>query len=53
MRDVGDAIPTTPPAILNNVFDEYNYFIISNLFYDNNPYDLNTHISKMCVQNAS
>ena len=30
---MGDA--STPPAIFNNVFNEYNFVIISNLF-DNN-----------------
>ena len=40
----GGCIP--PPAIFKNVFDEYNFFIISNLFDYNKPYALSTHNRK-------
>ena len=36
------------PAIFKHVFDEYSFFIISNLFDNNKPYALSTHNQK-CV----
>ena len=42
-----------PPAILKNVFHEYNFSIISNLFDNNKPNALSKHKSTMCEQNAS
>ena len=35
-----------PPAILKNVFDEYNFSIILNFFDNNEPYALSTHNRK-------
>ena len=35
-----------PPAIFQHVFDEYKFFIISNLFDNNKPYALSTHNRK-------
>ena len=32
-----------PPVIFHNVFDAYNFCIISNLFDSNKPYALSTH----------
>ena len=42
----GGCIP--PLAIFNNVFSEYNFSIILNLFDNTKPYALSTHES-MCV----
>ena len=39
-----------PPT---NVFDEYNFSMISNLFNNTNPCALSMHKSKMREQNAS
>ena len=41
------------PVIFNNVFDEFNFCLISNLFDNNNPYALSKHKYKKCEQNAS
>ena len=35
----------SPPAILKNIFHEYNFSIISNLFDNNKPYALSKHKS--------
>ena len=35
-----------PPANFKNVFDEYNYSLISNLFDKNKPYALSMHNRK-------
>ena len=40
------------PAILKNVFHEYNFSIILNLFDNNKPYALSKQKSTMCEQNA-
>ena len=40
-------------AIFQNVFDVFNFSIISNLFNSIKPYALKDASSKMCEQNAS
>ena len=35
-----------PPAIFKNVFDVYNFFIISNLLDSDKPYALSAHNRK-------
>ena len=35
-----------PPAIFKNVFEVYNFFIISNLFDSSKPYALSAHNRK-------
>ena len=42
-----------PPAIFNNVVEKYNFFVISNLVGNTDPYALRTHKCKKCEQNAS
>ena len=42
-----------PPDILENVFDVYNFFIISSLFDTNKPDNVSTHNRKNCEQNVS
>ena len=43
-RSRGDAPPHQPFS--NMFFDEYSFFIISNLFDNNKPYTLSTHNRK-------
>ena len=38
----------SPPAIFKHVFDEFNFFIISNLFNNNKPYALSMH-NRKCI----
>ena len=37
-----------PPAILKNVFDVYNFSVVSNLFDSDKPYALSTH-NQICA----
>ena len=48
---MGDA--SLLPTIFNVIFDEYNSYIISNLFDNNQSYALSTHKSKVCEENVS
>ena len=53
-KDVGGSMGAFPlPAIFKNVFDGYNFSIISNLFNKNKPYPLSKRKSKICEQSAS
>ena len=38
---------------MKNVFHEYNFSVILNLFDNNKPYALSKHKSTVCEQNAS
>ena len=42
-----------PPAIFNNVLDDYSFFMISSLFNNCKVLRLNHAWNEMCEQNAS
>ena len=46
-EDLGDA-SSPPPVIFNNVAEECNFFVISNLFCNNKPYTPKARISRKC-----
>ena len=46
VQGVGRGVCILPLAIFKNVFDIYNFSVISNLFENNKPYALGTHNEK-------